>query len=76
MAMDVPTLISMAGSVGKLAARLGIAHNTVSDWKRTGFVPGNRLAQIAHEFNIPMEDLLPLVQKVASVRASQREAAV
>lgn len=60
--MDIQSLIDEAGSVVGLADRLGVARTTVLDWKRTGLIPGNRVAQISREFEIPAEKLLPLVQ--------------
>ena len=59
--MDVQTLIDQAGGAVELARRLGIARTTVLDWKRTGTIPGNRVAQIAKEMELPADDVLPLV---------------
>lgn len=66
--MDVQTLIDKAGSVPELAALAGVARTTVLDWKRTGYVPGNRVAQISKALDLPAEDVLKLVQppRVAS----------
>jgi DNA-binding transcriptional regulator YdaS (Cro superfamily) len=61
--MDVQQLIKYAGGTGKLAAKLGIKHNTVSSWKRSGFLPAHRAIQIGHALEIPMWELTPLVKK-------------
>ena len=60
--MDIPTLIEMAGGPDRLADRLGIARTTIYDWKRLGFVPGNRIPQISSELGIAAADLMPLVR--------------
>ena len=60
--MDVQTLIDSAGSPAKLGHKLGVARTTVLDWRKSGFIPGNRVAQISDVFRIPATDLLPLVQ--------------
>ncbi len=61
-AMDVQTIISKAGGVGKLAALLGVSHPTVSDWKRTGFIPGGRIVQISKKLDVKVEDLSALIK--------------
>lgn len=60
--MNVSTLIDRAGGVVELAQRLSVARTTVLDWRRTGMIPGNRVAQISAAFSIPADDLLPIVQ--------------
>ena len=60
--MDVQTIIEKAGGTAKLATRLKVARTTVLDWRRLGFIPGNRVAQISAELEIEPEALLPLVQ--------------
>lgn len=60
--MDVQSLIDQAGGVGKLATLLGVAHNTVCDWKRTGLIPGNRVAQVCARLNLPVENVLKLAR--------------
>ena len=62
MAVTVQSLILKAGGAVALSERLGVARTTVLDWKRTGLIPGGRLAQIALAFNIPADQLLPIVQ--------------
>lgn len=64
--MDVNTLIQRAGSVTKLANMLGVAHNTVSDWKRSGFLPGNRIGQVKEVFRLEADDILGLIQPSAN----------
>lgn len=59
--MDVHTLISTAGGVGKLATLLGVSHSTVCDWKRVGHIPGRRLPQVVAALGINPADLLGLV---------------
>lgn len=70
--MDVQSLIDRAGSVGKLAAMLEVSHTTICEWKRNGFIPGTRVAQISLALRIGPEWLLPLVKPprgaVAAVR--------
>ena len=68
--MDVQTLIDKAGSVVDLATRLSVARTTVLDWKRTNNIPGNRVAQISEELDIPADQLLPLVQPPKPARAA------
>lgn len=68
--MNVHELIERAGTVGKLARRLGVAHNTVSDWKRSGFIPGSRLAQARREFDLTAEETLGLAQRDEPARAA------
>lgn len=63
--MDVNALINTAGGVGKLAAKLSVSHATVCDWKRTGFVPGSRAAQISQIMGIPSEEVLSLIKPVS-----------
>lgn len=58
--MDVQTLIDMAGSVPKLGARLGVARTTILDWKRTGTIPANRVAQISEVLGLRLEDVVKL----------------
>lgn len=64
MGMDVQKLITNAGGVGKLAQRLGVKHSTVCDWKRTGWVPGNRVSQISKELGVSASEVLTLVRSV------------
>lgn len=68
--MDVETLIVAAGGPAKLAKRLGVARTTVLDWRRSERIPGNRVAQIASEFKIPADDLLPIVQPPRAASAA------
>lgn len=60
--MDVQALIAKAGGTVALAGMLGVARTTVLDWRRTGLIPGNRIGQISAALDIPVDDLLPLVQ--------------
>lgn len=60
--MDVQTLIDSAGGVLRLAAIAGVARTTILDWRKTGFIPGNRIAAISGALGLPPEDLLGLVQ--------------
>jgi len=64
--MDVETLIKDAGGVGKLAAKLGVSHTSVCDWKRVGFIPSARIVQISAATAIPVEALSKLIRPVAS----------
>lgn len=70
--MDVQALIDAAGGVAKLMTRLGVARTTILDWKRTGTIPANRVAQISDALELPLEDVV----KLAPVpRAPDRSAA-
>jgi DNA-binding transcriptional regulator YdaS (Cro superfamily) len=59
--MDIQTLIDKAGGTQKLADLLGVSRPTVLDWKRAGFIPGNRVAQISAALSIPVVVLIALV---------------
>lgn len=72
--MNVQTIIQKAGGVGKLAALLGVSHPTVSDWKRTGFIPGGRIVQISKKLDVRVEDLSMLI-KPADVQPQSSEGA-
>jgi DNA-binding transcriptional regulator YdaS (Cro superfamily) len=60
-AMNVQTIIERAGGVGKLAALLGVSHPTVSDWKRTGSIPGGRVVQISSALGLSVDEVIKLV---------------
>jgi len=72
MTVTVQSLILRAGGAVALSKRLGVARTTVLDWRRTGLIPGSRVAQIAVAFNIPADQLLPIVQ---GPRSSSRQSA-
>lgn len=75
LVMNVQTIIQKAGGVGKLAALLGVSHPTVSDWKRTGFIPGGRIVQISRKLDVRVEDLSMLI-KPADVQPQSSEGSV
>ena len=56
----IALLKEKGGSLRQLAARLGIAHTSISRWKR---VPQDRIVQIEKEFDIPREKLRPDLYK-------------
>lgn len=58
--MDVQTLIEAAGGLPELMAKLGVARTTVLDWKRTGNIPANRVAQISATLNLPLSEVVKL----------------
>jgi hypothetical protein len=58
--MDVQSLIDAAGGVAQLMARLGVARTTILDWKRTGTIPANRVAQISDTLGLPLESIVKL----------------
>ena len=58
--MDVQTLIDRAGGLSALMTKLGVARTTVLDWKRTGYIPANRVAQISAKLNLPLADVVKL----------------
>lgn len=58
--MNVQALIDAAGGVRPLGTRLGVARTTILDWKRTGFIPANRVAQISATLGLPLEDVVKL----------------
>lgn len=62
--MDVHALIKEAGGPGKLAKRLGVAHNTVSDWRKAGFVPASRVPLIKAAFKLSAQEVMDLIEKV------------
>ncbi len=62
MSIDIDALIGRAGGIGKLAAVLGVSNPTVYDWKKSGFIPGRRVAQISHALDIPLEDISKLIK--------------
>jgi len=59
--VDIQTLIDKAGGVQALASKLGVARTTVLDWRRTGFIPANRVGQISSTLRIAVAQ----VQKLA-----------
>jgi hypothetical protein len=61
-AVDIQFLIDKAGGVMALAAKAGVARTTVLDWRKTGFIPGNRVATISAALKVPVKDVLTLVQ--------------
>jgi hypothetical protein len=73
--MDVHELIRRGGGPTKVGVRLGVAHNTVSDWLRTGYIPGARLVQISRELGVPIEVLAPLVRPVVKPARTPARAA-
>jgi hypothetical protein len=60
--VDIQILIDKAGGVAHLGSRVGVARTTVLDWKRTGFVPGNRVRQISAALKIFTKEVLKLVR--------------
>lgn len=58
--MNIQTLIEMGGGVGKLAAKLGVSHSTILDWKRDQKIPGNRIVQISAVLDLPPDSVIPL----------------
>jgi len=68
--LSVDNLIAKAGGVIPLARLLGVARTTVYDWKRTGIIPGTRVAQISRALSVPAAELLPIVQQPRSKAAA------
>ena len=58
--MDIDTLISLAGGVGKLAALCGVSHPAVSQWRESGTIPATRVQQIAELLDLPLADVITL----------------
>jgi hypothetical protein len=58
--MDVQTIIDAAGGMPQLMAKLGVARTTILDWKRTGTIPANRVAQISEVLGFKVEDIVKL----------------
>lgn len=58
--MDVQTLINKAGGESKFQELCKVARTTVLDWKRTGFLPANRIAQISAATGVPLEEVIKL----------------
>lgn len=67
--MDVQALIDKAGSEQKFAELCDAARTTVLDWKRTGLIPANRVAQISTALGVPLEDVIKLAPPPPSRRA-------
>lgn len=63
--MDVGTIITKAGGVGKLAALLDVRHPTVCDWKRTGFLPGGRVIEISQKLKLDVKEVSGLIKPAA-----------
>lgn len=74
--MDVQTLITKAGGVVQLAAKAGVARTTVLDWRKSGFIPGNRVSIISAALRLPIKDVLMLVQLPKSSRDATSSATV
>lgn len=62
-AIDVEALIEKAGGLPRLMTILGVARTTVLDWKRTGFIPANRVGQISDALGVPLKDVQKLAPK-------------
>lgn len=58
--MDMNEILEKVGGVSKLAGLLGVAHPTVSEWKRTGIVPASRIVQISSAIDVPLADVIDL----------------
>lgn len=71
--MDVQTLINRAGGEQRFRALFKVARTTVLDWKRTGFLPANRIAQISEALDVPLEEVIKLAPEPR--RRSARDAA-
>lgn len=64
--MDVQTLITSAGGVAALAAKLGVARTTVIDWRRSKTIPANRVVQISQIMGVPIDEVVKLASQVAA----------
>lgn len=60
VAMDVQKLIDKAGGEPQFQALCKVARTTVLDWKRTGLLPANRIAQISAALDVPLEEVIKL----------------
>lgn len=60
--IDVDALIERAGGMPALMSKLDVARTTILDWKRTGFIPASRVAQISAKLQLPLEDVVKLAQ--------------
>ncbi len=45
--------VVIAGSQSKLAERLGVSQQVVSNWLKKGFVPVSRILEIEAQFGVP-----------------------
>jgi len=61
--MDVQTIIDAAGGEPQLGTKLRVARTTILDWKRSGTIPANRVAQISEELGLPLEEVVKLAPK-------------
>jgi hypothetical protein len=59
----VEKLIEDNGGVTRFAERMGLAHNTVSEWKSRGKIPAWRAQQVSHEFQIPLDKVILLTRR-------------
>lgn len=57
---DIFGLISHAGGMKPLMAKLGVARTTIIDWKRSGTIPANRVAQISEALSLPVNEVVKL----------------
>lgn len=75
--MDVQTLIDKAGGEPQFQALCKVARTTVLDWKRTGFLPANRIAQISAALNVPLEEVIKLAppprQRASAVLSAEAQ---
>ena len=59
--MEIRDLITLAGGQSKLAARLGVSHASVYDWKTAGSIPPRHIEKICQEFNLSSRQIMGLV---------------
>lgn len=67
--MDIQTLIDKAGGERDFQVLCDVARTTVLDWKRSGHVPANRVAQISAALDLPIEEVIKLAPPPAQRRS-------
>lgn len=57
--MTVDEIIDRAGGVTRMAARFGVSHSTICDWRRNGQIPVGRARAVSEELDIPLSEIRP-----------------
>lgn len=57
--MQVAEVISKAGGVAAIAARLGLHHTSVIGWRKAGRIPAERVAAVAQIAGLGKHEVRP-----------------
>lgn len=60
-AMDVSTLLELAGGPKLFADKIGVEWSTVRGWKRDRVIPAKHIGRIHQVMGVPLADLLPVI---------------